>query len=113
MIATIRAELVKLTRPRVVIASGILVHLSGGYIELHNRPPAFSGSDGQPYTVDVDTEPTGDPGRPHAAFLVFIRWAETGAGIMECKRALEHLRHTIDILRSQFGVLDQFMERAP
>jgi hypothetical protein len=55
----------------------------GGYVELHNRPPAFTGVDEQPYTVDIDTEPTGDAARPVAAFLVFIRWAETGAGIME------------------------------
>lgn len=55
----------------------------GGYVQLHNRPPAFSGSDQQPYTVDIDVEPTGDPERPYAAFLVFLRWAETGAGIME------------------------------
>ena len=54
----------------------------GGYIALHNRPPAFSGSDQQPYTVDVDVEPTGDTDKPYAAFLVFLRWAETGAGIM-------------------------------
>jgi hypothetical protein len=55
----------------------------GGYIAKHTRPPAFGGSDGQPYTVDMDTEETGQPGeRACAAFLVFIRWAETGAGIM-------------------------------
>lgn len=55
----------------------------GGYVEKHNRPPAFSGSDDQPYTVDIDIEPTGDADRPYAAFLVFLRWAATGAGIME------------------------------
>ena len=55
----------------------------GGYVEKHTRPPAFTGSDDQPYTVDIDVEPTGDPSRPYAAFLVFLRWAETGAGIME------------------------------
>jgi hypothetical protein len=54
----------------------------GGYVELHNRPPAFTGVDDQPYTVDVDVEPTGDAQRPYAAFLVFLRWAATGAGIM-------------------------------
>ncbi|MGH7503584.1 MAG: hypothetical protein ACREL7_17795 [Longimicrobiales bacterium] len=54
-----------------------------GYIEVHNRVPAFEGSDGQPYTVDIDVEETGDAGRPWAAFLVFLRWAETGAGIMD------------------------------
>ncbi len=55
----------------------------GGYIAKHTRPPAFGGSDEQPYTVDLDTEATGEQGaRAFAAFLVFIRWAETGAGIM-------------------------------
>lgn len=56
----------------------------GGYIAKHTRPPAFGGVDAQPYTVDLDVEETGDNGpRAFAAFLVFIRWAETGAGIME------------------------------
>ena len=55
----------------------------GGYIAKHDRPPAFEGADGQPYTVDIDTEATADPVRPFAAFLVFLRWAGTGAGIME------------------------------
>lgn len=54
----------------------------GGYIERHDRVPAFEGPDGMPYTVDVDTEETGDAERPWVAFLVFLRWAATGAGIM-------------------------------
>jgi hypothetical protein len=33
--------------------------------------------------VDVDVEATDDAARPYAAFLVFLRWAETGAGIMD------------------------------
>ena len=54
----------------------------GGYVGEHNRAPAFEGADGQPYTVDVDVEhDAGTP--PFAAFLVFIRWAATGAGIMD------------------------------
>lgn len=53
-----------------------------GYVTTHDRVPAFEGSDGQPYTVDIDTEETGDPDRPWAGFLVFVRWAATGAGIM-------------------------------
>lgn len=52
----------------------------GGYIDEHDRVPAFEGSDGQPYTVDVDVEVRDDG---HAAFLIFIRWAATGAGIMD------------------------------
>jgi hypothetical protein len=54
----------------------------GGYVEKHDRVPAFEGADGMPYTVDVDTEETGDPQRPWVAFFVFLRWAATGAGIM-------------------------------
>lgn len=54
----------------------------GGYIELHDRVPAFEGSDGQPYTVDVDVEEQSGATPSFAAFLVFIRWAATGAGIM-------------------------------
>jgi len=54
-----------------------------GYIAMHDRPPAFEGCDGQPYTVDIDTEATNDPDRPFAAFFVFVRWAATGAGIMD------------------------------
>lgn len=53
-----------------------------GYHRVHNRPPAFEGSDGQPYTVDVAVEAPEDEGGRWAAFLVFLRWAETGAGIM-------------------------------
>jgi hypothetical protein len=54
----------------------------GGYMKEHNRPAAFEGIDAQPYTVDLDVEETGEPGREFAAFFVFVRWAETGAGIM-------------------------------
>ncbi len=54
-----------------------------GYIARHNRPPAFEGSDGQPYTVAVDTEESEDGEHRWSAFLVFLRWAGTGAGIMD------------------------------
>jgi hypothetical protein len=55
----------------------------GGYMAEHDRPPAFEGADGQPYTVAIEVEETGDPARPFVAFLIFLRWAATGAGIME------------------------------
>ncbi len=55
----------------------------GGYILRHTRPPAFGGTDGQPYTVAIDTEESEDEEHRWAAFLVFLRWAETGAGIMD------------------------------
>lgn len=54
----------------------------GGYLEVHNRPPAFEGVDGQPYTVSVEVEKTSNLRAPWIAYLVFPRWAETGLGIV-------------------------------
>lgn len=54
----------------------------GGYAAEHDRPAAFEGSDGQPYTVDVAVAPSEDSEQPYAAYLLFLRWAMTGAGIM-------------------------------
>ena len=51
----------------------------GGYLEVHSRPPAFEGSDGRAYTVDilVDEEPESDGS--YGAALLFVRWARDGA----------------------------------
>jgi hypothetical protein len=54
----------------------------GGYFALHNRPPAFEGEDGNPYTVSLEVEKTPDLLAPFSGYLVFPRWAETGAGIV-------------------------------
>lgn len=54
----------------------------GGYLEVHERPPAFTGSDGQPYTVSVEIESVENLAAPYVAYLVFPRWAETGLGIV-------------------------------
>ncbi len=54
----------------------------GGYLEVHNRPPAFEGSDGHPYTVSLEIEQTSNLRAPYAGFLVFPRWAETGIGVV-------------------------------
>ena len=54
----------------------------GGYLDVHSRPPAFEAVDGQPYTVSIETEHTGDLKAPVAGYLVFPRWAATGLGIV-------------------------------
>jgi hypothetical protein len=54
----------------------------GGYQAVHDRPPAFSGSDEQPYTVSVEIESVENLAAPFVAYLVFPRWAETGLGIV-------------------------------
>lgn len=54
----------------------------GGYMNRHQRPPAFEGSDGHPYTVSIEVEKTPDLRAPYAGYLVFPRWAQTGVGIV-------------------------------
>lgn len=50
----------------------------GGYLDRHERAPAFEGSDGRAYSaaVYVDDEPDAD-GRYGAAVL-FVQWSESG-----------------------------------
>lgn len=54
----------------------------GGYFRTHDRPPAFEGSDGHPYTVSIETERTPDLRAPWEGYLVFLRWAATGLGVV-------------------------------
>ncbi len=54
----------------------------GGYFKVHDRPPAFEGSDGQPYTVSIEVESVSSLVAPYVVYLVFPRWAETGLGIV-------------------------------
>lgn len=74
----------------------------GGYFEVHDRPPAFEGPDGHPYTVSMEVEKTPDLRTPCHAYLVFPRWAATGLGIVghaetptlaECRTSEEALEH--------------------
>lgn len=54
----------------------------GGYFRVHDRPPAYEGSDGHPYTVSVESERTGNLAAPYAGYLVFPRWAQNGVGVV-------------------------------
>ena len=54
----------------------------GGYFGHHHRSPAFEGPDGYPYTVSLEVEKTPDLQAPFSGYLIFPRWAETGAGIV-------------------------------
>jgi hypothetical protein len=53
----------------------------GGYFREHNRPPAFLGQDGDPYSLSMETEKTPDLRAPYEGYLVFLRWAEGGLGV--------------------------------
>jgi hypothetical protein len=54
----------------------------GGYLDTHDRPPAFEGPDGHPYTVSLEVEQTPNLRAPYAGYLVFPRWAATGLGVI-------------------------------
>lgn len=54
----------------------------GGYLRVHERPPAFEGADGLPYTVSIEVEKVPDLRAPYRGYLVFPRWAATGLGII-------------------------------
>jgi len=53
-----------------------------GYFTVHDRPPAYDGPDGHPYTVSLEVEKTSNLRAPYVGYLVFPRWAETGVGIV-------------------------------
>ena len=53
----------------------------GGYFREHNRPPAFTGADGEPYSLSLEVEKTPDLAAPYEGYLVFLRWAEGGLGV--------------------------------
>ena len=54
----------------------------GGYLEVHERPPAFTGSDGESYTASVEVESVDNLAVPYVAYLIFPRWAGAGLGIV-------------------------------
>jgi len=54
----------------------------GGYLDAHERPPAFEGPDRHPYTVSVEVEKVADLRAPFASYLVFPRWAMNAMGIV-------------------------------
>ena len=54
----------------------------GGYIRVHERPPAFEGVDRQPYSVSLEVEKVASLTAPWHGYLLFPRWAETGVGIV-------------------------------
>jgi len=53
-----------------------------GYLKVHERPPAFEGADGEPYTVSMETENTPDLSAPVEGYLVFPKWATNGVGVV-------------------------------
>ncbi|HYH80036.1 MAG TPA: hypothetical protein VEX86_09565 [Longimicrobium sp.] len=65
-----------------VTPAGVTDDTLGGYQAVHGRAAAFQGCDGEPYTAAVETDDSGDPAAPYSAYLVFVRWAQTGTAVM-------------------------------
>ena len=65
-----------------VTPEGVTDETLGGYQAVHGRAAAFEGCDGEPYTAGVETDESGDPAAPFSAYLVFVRWAQTGSAVM-------------------------------
>ena len=50
----------------------------GGYMQKHDRAAAFSGSDGQAYSVAIYVEDEPNPRGLYGAALLFVRWSPSG-----------------------------------
>ena len=46
----------------------------GGYQRVHQRPPAFGGTDGQAYSVSPWVDDVPDAAGRYGAALLFVRW---------------------------------------
>jgi hypothetical protein len=79
----------------------------GGYVAVHGRPPAFQGSDGLSYSVEVASDTTGEKTRPHGAFLLFVRWNETAEPVATGHLESPFLEYgeTADEARAKLGAM--------
>jgi hypothetical protein len=50
----------------------------GGYMQKHDRAAAFSGSDGQAYSVAIYVDEQPDLRGRYGAALLFVRWSAGG-----------------------------------
>ena len=50
----------------------------GGYMQKHDRAAAFSGRDGEPYSVAIWVEDEPDRRGMYGAALLFIQWSRGG-----------------------------------
>lgn len=50
----------------------------GGYMAQHDRAAAFTGNDGNPYSVGIFIEEEPDSRGRYGASLLFVRWSQSG-----------------------------------
>ena len=80
----------------------------GGYAAVHARPPAFEGSDGASYSVEIMTDATGDPAKPWGGYLLFVRWRQ-GDPVASGHVETDYLRYaaTEDDVRTEVGAMQR------
>ena len=64
-----------------ITPEGVTDTTLAGYPAVHGRAPAFEGSDGEPYTAAIEAE-RAEEGEGWVAYLVFLRWSQTGSAVM-------------------------------
>ena len=50
----------------------------GGYLKLHDRAPAFEGSDGFAYSAAVYVDEAADQHGRYGGAVLFVRWSQEG-----------------------------------
>ena len=50
----------------------------GGYLRVHERPPAFEGSDGAAYSAEVYVDVEPDDQGLYGGAVLFVRWSDSG-----------------------------------
>jgi len=50
----------------------------GGYLRIHERAPAFEGSDGHAYSVALYVDESPDRDGRYGGALLFVRWSASG-----------------------------------
>jgi hypothetical protein len=95
----------------------------GGYMARHERAAAFTGRDGQPYSVGLFIEDRSDDRGRYAASLLFVRWSAAGdrpvghveSAVLAWGRSREDAEERLKAL-SLYDVkaaLDEAIDRAP
>jgi hypothetical protein len=95
----------------------------GGYMARHERAAAFTGRDGQPYSVGLFVEELPDDRGRYGASLLFVRWSASGdrpvghveSAVLAYGRSREDAEERLKAL-SLYDVkaaLDEAIDRAP
>ena len=50
----------------------------GGYLDVHDRPPAFEGSDGRAYSAAIFVDESPDDRGRFGAAVLFVQWSDEG-----------------------------------